>query len=94
MKNYQMYIDGQWCDASDGRSTEVINPATEEAFATVPMGTTEDTERAIKVAHHSFETGQWRYMDPAERSRILLDVLKKFKEKTINLFLFFRKKNG
>jgi len=82
MKNYQMYIDGQWCDASDGRTTDVINPATEKAFARVPFGSVEDAGRAIKAAHNSFETGEWRNMDPAERSRILLDVLKKFQEKS------------
>jgi len=83
MKTYQMYIAGRWCDASDGRTTEVINPATEEVFARAPLATAEDTERAIQAAHDSFEAGQWRNMDPAERSRILLDVVKKFREKTL-----------
>ena len=26
----RMYIDGQWCDADDGKTLAVINPADEE----------------------------------------------------------------
>jgi acyl-CoA reductase-like NAD-dependent aldehyde dehydrogenase len=78
MKEYQMYINGQWCDASDGKTVEVINPANEEVIAQVPMGTTEDAERAIKAAKDSFESGVWRDKDPADRSRIMLDVFKEF----------------
>ena len=78
MKKYQMYINGQWCDASDGKTVEVINPANEEVIAQVPMGTSEDAERAIKAAKDSFESGVWSDKDPAERSRIMLDVFKEF----------------
>lgn len=82
MKKFQMYTNGEWCGASDGQTVEVINPATEEAIAQVPRGTTEDAERAILAARDSFESGVWRDKEPAERSRILLEVLKKFREKT------------
>ncbi|EXG57429.1 aldehyde dehydrogenase domain protein [Acinetobacter baumannii 24812_6] len=33
MQHYLNYVDGQWRDAS--RQLEVINPATDKAFATV-----------------------------------------------------------
>ena len=39
MKDYQMYIGGEWCDASDGKKADVINPSNGEAFANVPLGT-------------------------------------------------------
>ncbi len=39
MKDYQMYIGGEWCDASDGKKADVINPSNGEAFAKVPLGT-------------------------------------------------------
>ncbi len=81
METYKMYIDGAWADAADGKTTSVVNPATEEVIAEVALGGTEDVKRAVEAAHSSFETGTWRTMDPAERSRIMLDVLKKFREK-------------
>jgi len=76
MKKYQMYIGGEWCDASDGKTADVINPSNEAVIAQVPLGTEEDTERAIRAAKESFESGVWRNMQPAERSRIMLDILK------------------
>jgi aldehyde dehydrogenase (NAD+) len=79
-----MYIGGEWCDASDGKTADVTNPANEEVIARVPLATDEDTDRAVRAARGSFESGVWRNMAPAERSRILLDILKAFKEKAMD----------
>ena len=49
----RMYIDGKWCDARDGRTLEVINPATEEVLAEVAYGDREDARRALEVAHRA-----------------------------------------
>ncbi len=84
MKRLQMYIGGEWCDASDGKTAEVINPSTEEGIAEVPLATVEDTERAVQAAKASYESGVWRNMAPAERSRIMLDVLDKFKQRAMD----------
>ena len=46
----QAWIDGQWCDAADGRRFAVDDPATGATIGHVPdMGVTE-TERAIAAA--------------------------------------------
>ncbi|MBN2223187.1 MAG: aldehyde dehydrogenase [Deltaproteobacteria bacterium] len=81
MKTYKMYIDGTWADAADGKTATVINPATEDVIAEVAVGSGTDVQKAVSAAHGSFEKGEWRYKEPAERSRIMLDVLKKFREK-------------
>ena len=44
----QMYIDGAWCDARDGRTLSVINPADESAIAEVAHGGRADADRAIE----------------------------------------------
>jgi len=87
MKRYQMYINGRWCEASDGRVTQVINPGNEEVIAEVPLATAEDTERAIQAARDTFDGGAWRSKEPAERSRILLDILKRFRDKAMDFAL-------
>jgi len=69
-----MYIDGRWQDSSDQKSTEVINPASEEIIAEVPEGTTEDAKKAIDAAREAFDKGSWPRLSPSERSRILLKV--------------------
>lgn len=65
----QMYIDGNWCDGSDGEYGEVINPATEEVLARLPHAGTADLDRALQAAAKGFEV--WRRTSPAERGKIM-----------------------
>lgn len=37
LRRLRNYIDGEFRDAADGRTTEVVNPATGEAYATAPQ---------------------------------------------------------
>lgn len=65
----KMYIDGDWCDGSDGEYGEVINPATEEVLARLPHAGTADLDRALRAAAKGFEV--WRRTSPAERGKIM-----------------------
>ena len=49
-----IFIDGQWVPSSGSEVLTVINPATEEAIATVPRGTADDVDRAAKAAARAF----------------------------------------
>ena len=64
-----LFIDGQWVDAADGATAEVVNPATEEVLATIADGGRADAERAIQVAARTQQT--WGRTPPRERSEIL-----------------------
>jgi aldehyde dehydrogenase (NAD+) len=37
-KHLKFYIDGEWVDPTTPATFDVINPATEQAFATISMG--------------------------------------------------------
>ena len=50
----KFYINGQWAAPIDGTNFPVINPATEEAYATISLGGTKDTEMAIAAAKAAF----------------------------------------
>ncbi len=66
---HQCLIDGQWCDADDGATLSVTNPADESAVGEVPrMGATETT-RAVEAAHRAF--ADWRSRTAAERGKLL-----------------------
>ncbi len=71
MQNYQMLIDGQWVDASDGGRFEVSNPATQTVWASAPEATADDVDRAVKAAHRACWDGPWAQMTPTERGRCL-----------------------
>lgn len=57
MDNYlKFYIDGAWVDPLGGQRLSVVDPATEEPFAEIAMGSAADAERAIAAARRAFAT--------------------------------------
>jgi acyl-CoA reductase-like NAD-dependent aldehyde dehydrogenase len=46
----QNFVGGEWVDAAEGETMEVINPATGEVIAEVPRGTQADVDRAVEAA--------------------------------------------
>src|SRR5690348_10598965 len=65
----QMYIDGAWCDALDGRTLAVTNPADESVVAEVAHGGRADAERAIEAAARAFPA--WRAASVYDRAKVL-----------------------
>ncbi|MEV5445193.1 aldehyde dehydrogenase family protein [Streptomyces sp. NPDC052644] len=61
-----MYIDGTWRPATTTGTITVVNPATEEPFATVPAGTPADIDAAVRAARAAFPG--WAATPPAERA--------------------------
>ena len=64
----QMYLDGQWVDAADGARFDTLDPATGEVLATIPAGSAEDADRAVRAARRAFDDGTWG-IAVAERDR-------------------------
>ncbi len=52
----QFYINGQWVNPVTPRMMDVINPATEEAFTQISLGSKADVDRAVAAARKAFET--------------------------------------
>ncbi|PRD43760.1 aldehyde dehydrogenase [Phyllobacterium phragmitis] len=67
----KMLIDGQWCDAADGRTIPVFDPATEEKIADIAAAGAADVDRAVQAAHRTFESALWQKMRPLDRGRLL-----------------------
>src|SRR5438094_748217 len=74
MPEYQLYIDGQLCDAEGGKTADSINPATEEPWARVARASRKDTQRAIAAARRAFDEGPWPRMSQADRAKILNQI--------------------
>ena len=55
MKEYlQFYINGEWVDPVEPRTMDVENPATEEAFAKISIGSAADVDKAVAAAKAAF----------------------------------------
>ena len=72
MKAVLNVIDGKSVDALSGRTTEVVNPATGQVYASAPLSGAEDVDAAYGAAARAFEG--WRDSTPAERQRALLRI--------------------
>ncbi|MEU0581866.1 aldehyde dehydrogenase family protein [Streptomyces griseoincarnatus] len=67
MKAYDgMYIDGAWRPAAGPDVIEVVGPADEQVIATVPAGTVEDVDAAVRAARAALPA--WAATPPAERA--------------------------
>ena len=52
----QFYIDGKWVNPVTPKTIDVINPANEEAFARVSLGSKADVDKAVAAARRAFES--------------------------------------
>jgi aldehyde dehydrogenase (NAD+) len=71
MSAEQMWIAGEWCDAEDGATADIINPATGEVMASTPKATIADVNRCVEASRTALNDASWKAMDPAQRGRIL-----------------------
>lgn len=62
------YIDGEWVD-SEGDRKDVVNPATGETIATVPVSTGQVLNDAVQAAREAFS--MWREVPPLARARCM-----------------------
>ncbi len=65
----QCYINGHWCDADDGATFTVTNPATDDSLGTSPRMGEAETRQAIDAAHGAFPA--WRDLPAAQRATLL-----------------------
>jgi betaine-aldehyde dehydrogenase len=70
------FVNGQQVDAADGRTSEVINPATGEAYAAAPLSSAADVDAAMTAAAAAFES--WRDTTPGQRQLALLRIADSF----------------
>jgi betaine-aldehyde dehydrogenase len=67
------FVDGAYVEASGGDAPfEVIDPATEKAYASSPVSGAADVDRAFRAAATAFET--WGETTPAERQLALFRI--------------------
>lgn len=65
----QNYIDGQWCVSSATEHLVVVNPATAELLAQVPLSPAAEVDRAAQAAAQAFQT--WRRIPAPQRIQYL-----------------------
>ncbi|CAD7003356.1 unnamed protein product [Ceratitis capitata] len=65
------FIDGNWINAGNNRTFDVINPANGVVVGSVPNMDVNDATQAVKAAKKAFESSEWSKYTAKERSSLL-----------------------
>src|SRR3954453_12708270 len=71
-RRHPILIGADWVEAAPGQTFDTYDPATGDVLASVPRGSSEDIDRAVKTARAAFAPdAPWRRMSPSERGRAI-----------------------
>ena len=79
LKEYKMYINGEWVDAENKKTFESLNPENNEPWAVVPEASAKDVDKAVRSAQKAFE-GEWPKLFPKERTKYLKAIANQLRE--------------
>ena len=79
LKQYKMFIDGEWVDSDTKKIFQTLNPENNEPWAEVPEASEKDVDKAVKAAQKAFE-GKWPNLFPRERAKYLKAIANQLRE--------------
>jgi len=92
MKTLKNFINGEWVESKSKETMEVINPATKEVIALIPVSNKEDVDLATKAASDAFEI--WKNIAVPRRARIFFKFHQLLVEHTEELGKIITMENG
>ncbi|MFF2044779.1 gamma-aminobutyraldehyde dehydrogenase [Kitasatospora sp. NPDC058170] len=72
LRTLRNYINGEFVDAADGRTLDIVDPTTGEVYATSPLSGASDVDAAMASAAAAFPA--WRDATPSTRQKLLLKI--------------------
>jgi 1-pyrroline dehydrogenase len=83
VSEHKNLVGGEWVDAVEGETAEILNPATGETIAEVPNGSEADVDRAVEAAMKALP--EWLETTPGERQAMILKLADALEEHTEEL---------
>lgn len=80
---HQLYIDGEFVNATGGKKLKEYNPHDESLICEVESASKADVDRAVNAAERAFRHGEWSKMSARDRGTLLFklaDEMDKHKE--------------
>ncbi len=78
MHKVPLFIDGEMVESQSDNWIDVVNPATQEVIAQVPVATDDEVARAVASAKAAFKT--WKEVPVSERARVMMRYAALLKE--------------
>ena len=88
------FVDGAWVPSTGTGRAEVVDPATEEVWGSVPEATPADVEAAMAAADQAFRTGPWPRLTPSARAEVLLRFATELEARAVPLAQTTTRENG
>ncbi len=79
LKEYKMFINGEWVDSESKKTFKTLNPENNEPWAIVPEANNKDVDKAVKAAQKAFD-GEWPKLLPRERGKYLRAIGNQLRE--------------
>jgi malonate-semialdehyde dehydrogenase (acetylating)/methylmalonate-semialdehyde dehydrogenase len=86
------YVNGEWVASKSARTIDVVNPATTEVLARVPLSTKEDVEEAIQCAKEAY--AEWKEVPPLTRARYMFTLKNMMEEHFEEVSQILTKEHG
>src|SRR5438128_1672464 len=86
------YIDGRWQDSTASEWQDVVNPATGEVIASVPLSDTTEVSKAIQAASAAYPA--WRRTPPQDRIQPLFKLKQLLEDHQDELACIITQENG
>ena len=78
LEKLQFYIDGSWVDPVEPRTLDVVNPATEEVYGRISLGSAADVDAAVAAAGRAFDSfSQTTREERIDLLQSILDIFEK-----------------
>ena len=87
-----LYIDGQWRPAADGKLIPVVDPATEQVIAEVSSGSADDATAAVDAAAEA--ASAWAARSPRARAEVLRRAFELITERREDLATIISREEG
>ena len=84
LKEYKMYINGEWVDAENNRRFESLIPENNRPWASFPEASAKDVDHAVHAAKAAFDNG-WSQLPASERANYLRAIGDQLKENAAHL---------
>lgn len=72
VKYTQLFIDGKFCNSSNGETFSTECPYTGNTIVNISKASPEDIDRTIQAAHNAFK--QWRAVPASVRGKYLFEL--------------------
>ena len=93
IKNFKMFVNGEWVESETGKTIETLNPENNEVWATVPEASAKDVDKAVRAAQNAFENS-WSNLHPRDRAKYLRSLANQLRENAEHLGTIETKDTG